>query len=70
MAGTLPTGGEWGSLEVEAVGSGRAAPRVGLVQQEPEGNIVMQRIGDDGNGLLRLDEELGQRVFVPPAAEA
>ena len=25
----------------------RAAPRIGLVQQEPEGNIVMQRIGDD-----------------------
>jgi len=24
----------------------------------------------DGNGLLRLDEELAQRTFVPPAAEA
>jgi ferritin len=30
----------------------------------------LERIGDDGNGLLRLDEELAQRTFVPPAAEA
>jgi len=60
MAGTLPTGGEWGSLEVEAVGSGRAAPRIGLVQQEPEGNIVMQRIGDDVAFPL-------ENTAVPPA---
>ncbi len=26
----------------------------------------LERIGSDGNGLLRLDEELAQRVFVPP----
>ncbi len=26
----------------------------------------LERIGDDGNGLLRLDEELGARTFVPP----
>jgi len=29
----------------------------------------LERIGDDGNGLLRLDEELAGRSFVPPAAE-
>lgn len=28
----------------------------------------LQRIGDDGNGLLRLDEELATRTFTPPAA--
>lgn len=30
----------------------------------------LQRIGNDGNGLLRLDEDLAQRAFVPPPAEA
>jgi energy-coupling factor transport system ATP-binding protein len=60
MAGTLPTGGESGSLEVEAVGSGGPLPRVGLVQQEPEGNIVMQRIGDDVAFPL-------ENAAVPPA---
>ncbi len=30
----------------------------------------LQRIGDDGNGLLRFDEDLGQRVFVAPTAGA
>ena len=29
----------------------------------------LERIGDDGNGLLRLDEELAGRSFVAPAAE-
>ena len=29
----------------------------------------LERIGDDGNGLLRLDEELAARAFTPPAAE-
>ncbi len=29
----------------------------------------LERIGNDGNGLLRLDEELAGRSFVPPAAE-
>ena len=29
----------------------------------------LERIGDDGNGLLRLDEELAGRSFVPPAGE-
>jgi len=28
----------------------------------------LERIGDDGNGLLRLDDELATRVFVPPTA--
>ena len=28
----------------------------------------LQRIGDDGNGLLRLDEELAARAFTMPAA--
>jgi len=27
----------------------------------------LERIGDDGNGLLRLDEELGARSFVAPS---
>ncbi len=30
----------------------------------------LERIGNDGNGLLRLDDELGTRVFVPPTAAA
>lgn len=29
----------------------------------------LERIGNDGNGLLRLDEEMAARAFVPPAAE-
>ena len=43
------------------------------VEEEANFNLIikkLERIGDDGNGLLRLDEELGQRVFVPPAAAA
>jgi len=43
------------------------------VEEEASFGLILkklQRIGDDGNGLLRLDEELGQRVFVPPAAGA
>ena len=43
------------------------------VEEEASYGLIvkkLQRIGDDGNGLLRLDEELGQRVFVPPTAEA
>jgi len=41
------------------------------VEEEANFNLIikkLERIGDDGNGLLRLDEELSQRVFVPPAA--
>jgi ferritin len=43
------------------------------VEEEASFGLIvtkLQRIGDDGNGLLRLDEELGQRAFVPLAAEA
>ena len=43
------------------------------VEEEASFGLIvkkLQRIGDDGNGLLRLDEELGLRVFVPPAAGA
>ena len=45
LAGTLPDGGASGSLVV--AGPGPSSPRIGLVQQEPEGNIVMERVGDD-----------------------
>jgi len=41
------------------------------VEEEANFGLVvrkLERIGDDGNGLLRLDEELAARVFVPPAA--
>jgi ferritin len=43
------------------------------VEEEANFSLIikkLERIGNDGNGLLRLDEELGQRVFVPPAAAA
>lgn len=43
------------------------------VEEEASFGLIvkkLQRIGDDGNGLLRLDEELGQRVFVAPATGA
>jgi len=30
----------------------------------------LERIGNDGNGLLRIDEELATRVFTPPTAAA
>ena len=43
------------------------------VEEEANFSLIikkLERIGEDGNGLLRLDEELGQRVFVPPAAAA
>lgn len=43
------------------------------VEEEASFGLIvrkLERIGKDGNGLLRLDEELGARVFVPPAAGA
>ena len=43
------------------------------VEEEANFSLIikkLERIGEDGNGLLRLDEELGQRVFLPPAAAA
>ena len=42
------------------------------VEEEASFGLIvkkLERIGDDGNGLLRLDEDLGQRTFVPPAGE-
>ncbi len=47
LAGTLPEGGDSGELHVVGPAGGAVVPRVGLVQQEPEGNIVMERVGDD-----------------------
>ena len=41
------------------------------VEEEANFSLILrklERIGNDGNGLLRLDDELGARVFVPPAA--
>jgi len=41
------------------------------VEEEASFSLIikkLERIGNDGNGLLRLDEELSQRVFVPPTA--
>jgi len=43
------------------------------VEEEANFSLIvkkLERIGKDGNGLLRLDEELAQRVFVPPTAAA
>ena len=47
LSRTLPEGGDSGSLLVEGPGAGGSSARIGLVQQEPEGNIVMERVGDD-----------------------
>jgi ferritin len=41
------------------------------VEEEASFGLIvkkLERIGDDGNGLLRLDDELAARAFVPPAA--
>jgi len=46
LAGVLPPGPDDAGLLRATSGSGQSA-RVGLVQQEPEGNIVMERVGDD-----------------------
>jgi len=43
------------------------------VEEEANFSLILrklERIADDGNGLLRLDEDLGARVFVPPATGA
>ena len=42
------------------------------VEEEESANRILRNlklIGSDGTGLLMLDRELSQRVFVPPAAE-
>ena len=42
------------------------------VEEEASADEVVQKlklIGGDGGGLFLVDQELGQRVFTPPAAE-
>ncbi len=42
------------------------------VEEEASFSAIIAKlklIGDDGQGLLMLDQELGQRVFTPPAGE-
>lgn len=64
LAGTLPAGQSRGTLDV-ATGDGEQ-PVLGLVQQEPEGNIVMETVGDDlafplENRAVPV-EQIGSRV--------
>ncbi len=43
------------------------------VEEEANFSLILkklERIGDDGAALLRIDEELAQRVFIPPTAAA
>lgn len=43
------------------------------VEEEASANAVLQKIklmGEAGNGLFMLDQELAQRVFTPPAKSA
>jgi ferritin len=42
------------------------------VEEESSANEILQKIkmvGKEGSGLLLLDQELGQRVFTPPASK-
>ncbi len=42
------------------------------VEEEASAGLIikkLQRIGDDGRGLLMIDEELAQRVFTPIATD-
>ncbi len=42
------------------------------VEEESSFSLILrklERIGDDGRGLLMLDDELGARTFVAPADE-
>jgi ferritin len=42
------------------------------VEEEASANEVLKKlelVGSDGSGLLLLDQELGQRVFTPPATK-
>ena len=69
-----------GKLMVLAKAEGNHASEIFLQwfvteQVEEEANFgllvkKLQRIGDDGSGLLRIDEDLATRTFVPPAALA
>jgi ferritin len=41
------------------------------VEEEASFSLIvkkLERIGDDGRGLMMIDAELGSRTFVPPAA--
>ncbi len=43
------------------------------VEEEASAGLIirkLQRVEDDGRGLLMLDQELAQRVFTPPAGAA
>jgi len=43
------------------------------VEEEANFSLILkklERIGNDGAALLRIDEELAQRVFIPPTAAA
>ncbi len=43
------------------------------VEEEANFSLIirkLKRVEGDGRGLLLIDQELGQRVFVPPAAAA
>jgi ferritin len=42
------------------------------IEEESSANDVLQKIklAGDGAGLFMLDQQLGQRIFTPPAAEA
>ncbi|MHA1604515.1 MAG: ferritin-like domain-containing protein, partial [Candidatus Freyarchaeota archaeon] len=40
------------------------------VEEEASASAILEKlklIGDDGRGLLMLDQELAKRVFTPPA---
>ncbi len=42
------------------------------VEEESSADEIVQKlnlVGDQGSGILMLDQELGQRVFTPPAQE-
>lgn len=42
------------------------------VEEESSADEIVQKlklVGDQGSGLLLLDQQMGQRVFTPPAAE-
>lgn len=43
------------------------------IEEEANFSLIirkLKRVEGDGRGLLMLDQELGQRVFVPPVAQA
>lgn len=43
------------------------------VEEESSANEVLEKVklvGDESSGLLSLDQELGQRVFTPPASKS